>query len=121
MCDNHSTEISKEVENNKRKYGSFKWEKISNIFSFIRIRRRNFYFFFIRILVVVWMKFPFLPIPQTCAHNVHLGFRVVLIPVVLMCHLVCAYWIDTTRRYYSCKGPSEPSPCVLMIVWTLGR
>ncbi len=27
-------------------------------------------------------------------------------------HLVCAYWIDATRRYYSFKGPS-------MIVWVL--
>ncbi len=38
-----------------------------------------------------------------------------------MCHLVCALWIDTTRRYYSCKGPSEPSPWGLMIVWVLDR
>jgi hypothetical protein len=38
-----------------------------------------------------------------------------------MHHLVCALWIDTTRRYYSCKGPSESSPCGLMIVWTLDR
>ena len=38
-----------------------------------------------------------------------------------MCHLVFAFWIDSTRRYYSCKGPSEPSPSDLMIVWSLDR
>ena len=47
--------------------------KIINIFSFMRVRRRNFYFFFIRISVVVWINFPFLPFPQTCAHSVLLG------------------------------------------------
>jgi hypothetical protein len=38
-----------------------------------------------------------------------------------MCHLVRAFWNDTTRTYVSCKTSSEPSPCVLMIVWVLGR
>ncbi len=39
----------------------------------MRIRRRNLYFFFIRISVVVWIKFPFLLFPQICVHNVLLG------------------------------------------------
>ena len=42
--------------------------KIINIFSFMRIRRRNFYLVFIRISVVL-DKFPFLPFPQTCEYN----------------------------------------------------
>ena len=64
-----------------------------------------------------------------CAYALSLGSeglnirpsRVVLRLVVFTRLLVWVFWIDTTRRYYSFKGPSESSPYVLMIVWALVR
>jgi hypothetical protein len=47
--------------------------------------------------------------------------RVALSFVAFTRLLVRAFWIDTTRRYYSWKGPSDPPSYGLMIVWALGR
>ncbi len=62
--------LPKEREEDRRreKIWILRVGKIINIFSFMRMRRRNFYLVFIRISVVL-DKFPFLPFPQTCEHN----------------------------------------------------
>jgi hypothetical protein len=112
-------------------------EKKFNIFSFTRMWRNNFYFFFIRISVVVWINFLFSPfLKHVCIVScwVHDGSpccplycfricifswyrrtnirptRVALSPVAFSLLLVRGFWIDTTRRYSSWKGPSEVIP-----------
>ncbi len=59
--------------------------KIMNLSSFIRVRRRNFYFFFIRISVVVSINLSF-PLLQTCASIVLLGSSPCC-PLTLLVHL----------------------------------
>jgi hypothetical protein len=46
--------------------------KIIDIFSFMRMRRRNVYFFFIKISVVVWIKISFSPLffKHVCIDNI---------------------------------------------------
>ncbi len=63
--------------------------------------RRNFCFFFIRMSVVLdTQSFPLFP-SNMCATNIRPS-RVEL-SLVAFSLLVRAFWIDTTRRYYSCN------------------
>ena len=87
----------------QRKYESFEWGKIINIFSFMWMRRRNFHFFFIRISVVVWIN-SFLPFPQTCEDSVLLGSSRFL---MLSVDSTCAFPFSLRERERDREGGRE--------------
>jgi hypothetical protein len=111
-------------------------------------RRRNFYFFFIRISIVL-DKSSFLPFPQTCVHSVLLGSsRFPMLSVDAVCAFAFSpgsegltsdrlelYGVLLSLRSFSfvssgltqpeginpAKDLWKPSPFSLMIVWSLDR
>jgi hypothetical protein len=70
----------------------------------------------LRILVVVWINFPFLPFPQTCAYNVLLGsFR---FPILFVdAAFAFAFFLETpitsldVNPAKRAKGHPSPLPC----------
>ena len=65
-----------------------------------------------------FVPYPTLSVDATCVYSLSLGreglnirpSRVVLNLAVFTCHLTCAFWIHTTRKYYCCKVPSFVAP-----------
>jgi hypothetical protein len=120
--------------------------KNNQYFSFMWKRRRNFYFFFIRISIVL-DKSSFLPFPQTCEHSVLLGSsRFPMLSVDVACAFAFSpgsegltsdrlelYGVLLPLRSFSfvssgltqpeginpAKDLWKPSPFSLMIVWSL--